>query len=211
MAASNPDVKNRITILNFDERVARGPLRVEVSVGMHIFYKMIVDKLDLEASEGTARFIEAIKLYVFLGGLFEAWANEFLRQYLVAHQNVPQELFEAIERKQLQEKLSVIGRGLEAPWWGEGVRFIRGVSEMRNRLMHFKDAPTVAHPDPTSTIPSGPDPTLKGVWQGIQRAAPNPRIYDELVDQDLVAVRRTASELYDRLLSLPAISSEEMA
>lgn len=120
VAKSNPDVKNTVRLINVDERVAKAPPRIEVSVQMHLFYKMIVDGLNLNEPDGTGRFLEGIELYVFLGGMFESWANHYLRRYLEGHRDAPREMFEAVEKKQLQDKLQVIGKRLDVPWWRQG-------------------------------------------------------------------------------------------
>lgn len=42
------------------------------------------------------------------------------------------------------QKIKVIRSRVDADWWGSGVMLVRHVSEMRNRLMHFKDQPDSA-------------------------------------------------------------------
>lgn len=201
MAESNPDVKNTIAMVNFDERVAQGPPRFEVSIQMHIFYKMIVDGLDLDVEEGTGKFIEGIKLYVFLAAMFESWINDFTRRYLNNHRDVPREMFDAVERQQLHEKLKVLVRA-GGEGWRERVALIRTVSEMRNRLLHFKDVPTVAEMEAIEIPLGGGRPTFGDLIQGIRQVTPNPRIYDDLVSQDLGEVRAKATDLYRDLQEL---------
>lgn len=112
MAKSNPDVKTYIAIENLMEEVASGPPRIEVSVQMHLFYRIIVNNLDLDLEDGTEKFLAAIKLYVFLGAMFECWANDFLRRYLRGHREAPPEMFDAMERQQLCRR----SRSSEVGW-----------------------------------------------------------------------------------------------
>lgn len=199
MAKSNRDVKNLIEIENFDERVATGPLKVELSIKIHIFYKMIVESLQLDLEEGTARFLEGVKLYVFLGAMFETLINELIRRYLKSHRDAPPEMFSAVERQQLAEKLKVIERRIEGDWWADGPRLIRKVSEMRNRLLHFKDPPTLVDVASIAVSFDSRKVNAKDLFDALHGAIPNPKIYDELVDEDLDGLRRKCVDLYEAM------------
>lgn len=93
------------------------------------------------------------------------------------------------------------------PGGGRGV--IGGVSEMRNRLMHFKDQSTVIPPDTTFEVPRGPKATFADVHYALRLSSPNPKIYDDLVDQDLAGVRDRALGLYSKLCELVPPLPEE--
>lgn len=202
MAASNRDVKNYIVIEDFDERISKGPPRIELSIHMHVFYRMIVSSLNLDLDEGTGRFLEGMKLYIFLGAMYESWVNDFLRKYLRGHRDAPVEMFKAVERQQLAEKLKVIENKIVGDWWAEGIQLIRKVSEMRNRLIHFKDPPTIVDAASMSVAFDSRTGTYAEWFYALREAAPNPRIYDDLVDQDLQMVREKCIQLYEKLNSI---------
>lgn len=202
MAQGNVDVKNHIILENFDDRIAEGPPRIQVSVQMHAFHRMIVSALELDLPEGTAKFIAGIKLYVFLGAMFECWATEFLRRYLESRREVPVELFGAIERQQLKNKIDFIRGKVGGDWWLDGVQVIQRVADMRNRLLHFKDQPTVGDVGAISITAKGGVVTGADLLNGIREAVPNPRIYDEIADENLKELREKALELYGKLSAL---------
>ena len=209
MAKSSSDVKNWTNIYDFDDRIAKGAPRLEVSIQLDIFYKIIIDKLDLSLEDGTDRFIEGIKLYVFLGAMYESWTNDFIRRFLKGHKEAPAEFFDVMERQQLIAKLKVIQSKIAADWWVGGIKLISKVCEMRNRLMHFKDSPTSIELESMSLRLPMESVTYADFFHGLRAAAPNPKIYNDIVDQDLDALRAEAMDLYGKLRELtPPLPSE---
>ncbi len=198
MATSSNKYKSEISIQTPYPRDVANPKRVEVNIRMDWIYKRMITQIQLDP-QAEDLFERGCLLFILSGAMFEAWTNWSLRRLHTLYEGGHDELLLGIiEKNRIDDKLQYIhGRSqklyniLDRP-------LLRIVIDMRNRLMHFKDKPT----EWTEQFVEGTSAVVTGttnVAEALYNMAPNPKIYNDIVNQDLASLKIQILDLHGKL------------
>lgn len=158
-----------------------------VHTRVELYYRDFLEDLDVGYNNDEDLFSAHVKApiwgFLYIEGLLNYKLRTFTQTRLDDHSDLADRYWQLTKQAKVQEKLDLIlsiERRVEAPWVSGAKKKFRQMVDERNRLVHFKDAPT---PFDLSDVVAKVGPNAgSAAWS---EHTPKPRIVGDLLSTPL--------------------------
>jgi hypothetical protein len=197
--------------------------RVRVLTRLDLIYENFLNQLN-DAKTEREQFETVIMAYVWSAAFLESRVNYHLRNLLELQQRSQKSrinVWEIIERQDLKHKAKYIEQlaalRIDVHQWEQA---LKNITEMRNRLLHYKNEPTYAdrnfdkpidpplNPPPVANKDGSTTWTFKQVFDALHQMVPESSIFVELKTKSIESIRRPALSLGGEIERIATQSQE---
>lgn len=128
--------------------VSKDASRATVHTRVEQFYRSFLDDIDPECKSENEAFKAHLQIIIwgllYLEGLSNFKLYRYTEHQFIASPALVPSYWQLTKQARLEDKITLLfsADGVQRPWVPEAMKKLTRIIEQRNRLVHFKDAPT---------------------------------------------------------------------